>query len=126
MNTIFNRNVRHCGANCAAFELQGKIEFKDMYPVVVNPKPETEIVQTVAIAIVGENKVSEQGLPRTDAKDFAYFLQARPGCFFFIGTKHEVLLSCSKSNHLQRMPRTIVRIAMDTATRYVSLRSAVF
>ncbi|CAK4704661.1 unnamed protein product [Aphanomyces euteiches] len=74
---------------CAAFELQGQIEFKDMYPVVVNPKQETQVVQSIAAAVVGEKKVSEQGLPRSGAEDFAFFLQARPGCFFFIGTKHE-------------------------------------
>ncbi|CAK4136911.1 unnamed protein product [Aphanomyces euteiches] len=74
---------------CAAFDLQGEIKFQDTYPVVVNPKPETEIVQSVAAAVVGAHKVSEQGLPRCGAEDFAYFLQARPGCFFFIGTKHE-------------------------------------
>ncbi|KAH9095751.1 hypothetical protein LEN26_017737 [Aphanomyces euteiches] len=87
--TIKQRMTTIVQQTCAAFDLQGEIEFQDTYPVVVNPKPETEIVQSVAAAVVGAHKVSEQGLPRCGAEDFAYFLQARPGCFFFIGTKHE-------------------------------------
>ncbi|CAK4456566.1 unnamed protein product [Aphanomyces euteiches] len=62
---------------------------KDLYPVVVNPETETSIFQTIAAGVVGASKVSDEGLPICGAEDFSYFLQERPGCFFFIGTKDE-------------------------------------
>ncbi|CAK4281039.1 unnamed protein product [Aphanomyces euteiches] len=74
---------------CAAYDLKGEIEFEDLYPVVVNPETETSIFQTIAAGVVGASKVSDEGLPICGAEDFSYFLQERPGCFFFIGTKDE-------------------------------------
>ncbi|CAK4107206.1 unnamed protein product [Aphanomyces euteiches] len=60
-----------------------------VHGVVVNPETETSIFQTIAAGVVGASKVSDEGLPICGAEDFSYFLQERPGCFFFIGTKDE-------------------------------------
>jgi hippurate hydrolase len=60
---------------------------KSSYPAVVNAATQTEIVQTVAASISSIQDVSSEGLPLLAAEDFSYFLQERPGCFFFLGTK---------------------------------------
>ncbi|CAK4378256.1 unnamed protein product [Aphanomyces euteiches] len=78
--------VKH---TCEAYGLEGTIEFKDFYPVLVNPKPETAIFEKIAANIVGEDRVSPEGFPYCGSEDFSYFLQQRPGCFFFVGTKEK-------------------------------------
>ncbi|KAH9166422.1 hypothetical protein AeNC1_018334, partial [Aphanomyces euteiches] len=87
--TIKQRMTAIVESTSAAFDLYGEIEFIDMYPVVVNPKTETNIVETIAARVVGADKVSDAGLPVCGGEDFSFFLQERPGCFFFIGTKDE-------------------------------------
>eukprot|EP00047_Mylnosiga_fluctuans_P019761 m.85794 g.85794 ORF g.85794 m.85794 type:complete len:398 (+) comp8254_c0_seq1:87-1280(+) len=65
----------------------GRIElaYKYGYPPTVNAYPEcVEIVNSASARIVG---VANCGKPQKTmgAEDFSYFLQARPGCFFFVG-----------------------------------------
>ncbi|KAH9148366.1 hypothetical protein LEN26_004513, partial [Aphanomyces euteiches] len=72
---------------CAAYGLDGKLRFFDMYPVVVNPERETKIFEAIAASVVGADRVSDEGLPAMAGEDFTYFLQQRPGCFFTIGTR---------------------------------------
>ncbi|CAK4503543.1 unnamed protein product [Aphanomyces euteiches] len=74
---------------CASYGVEGVLEFHDFFPAVVNHTNATKIVQEVAANVVGVAKVSEEGLPRCGAEDFAYYLEQRPGCFFSIGTKHK-------------------------------------
>ena len=38
--------------------------------------------------MVGEENVSVAA-PKMGAEDFSYFLEHRPGCFFFVGTRNE-------------------------------------
>ncbi|KAF0722021.1 hypothetical protein Ae201684P_014548 [Aphanomyces euteiches] len=44
-------------------------------PAVVNYTSATNIVQEVVANVVGVAKVSEEGLPRCGAEDFAYYLE---------------------------------------------------
>jgi len=61
------------------------VDYKRGYPPTVNSYPEcNKVVTTAAAKIVGEARSS---LPQKTmgAEDFSYFLQQRPGCFFFVG-----------------------------------------
>lgn len=65
----------------------GSIDFNYTrgYPITVNSCQESVMAVTRAAAkVVGEAKAS---LPQKTmgAEDFSYFLQQRPGCFFFVG-----------------------------------------
>ncbi|KAF0691191.1 Aste57867_17539 [Aphanomyces stellatus] len=60
------------------------ITFVESYPTVVNAVAQTQVVEAVGATVF---RVSDEGLPMMAAEDFSYFLQARPGCFFFLGTK---------------------------------------
>lgn len=58
------------------------------YLATVNNPEMTELVREAAIRAVGEENVLE-GEPKMGAEDFSYFLEERPGCYFFVGHKNE-------------------------------------
>lgn len=69
----------------AAFDAQVDFEFKRNYPPLVNHAKETAFAAEVMRSIVGAERVDTQVEPTMGAEDFAYFLQAKPGCYVFIG-----------------------------------------
>lgn len=69
----------------AAFDAQVDFEFKRNYPPLVNHAKETAFAAEVMRSIVGAEQVDTQVEPTMGAEDFAYFLQAKPGCYVFIG-----------------------------------------
>jgi hippurate hydrolase len=71
-------------ATCAAFEARCEFEFRRNYPATVNHAAETRFVRGVLTGLVGERNVHEFR-PTMGAEDFAYFLEAKPGCYFVIG-----------------------------------------
>ena len=58
------------------------------YPPTVNDPEMTQLVREVATGIVGADRVLDSDL-KMGAEDFSYFLEERPGCFFFVGTRNE-------------------------------------
>ncbi|MDQ3045332.1 MAG: M20 family metallopeptidase [Chloroflexota bacterium] len=58
------------------------------YPPTVNDPEMTELVRAVATETVGAERVLDVDL-KMGAEDFSYFLEERPGCFFFVGTRNE-------------------------------------
>jgi hippurate hydrolase len=69
---------------CAAFGAACEFEFARNYPPTVNHANEAEFARKVIASIVGEGNVLTQE-PTMGAEDFAYFLQVKPGAYFFIG-----------------------------------------
>jgi len=69
--------------SCAAFDAQCEFEFVRNYPPTVNSAREAEFARRVMAGIVGEQHVGIQE-PTMGAEDFAYMLQALPGCYVFI------------------------------------------
>jgi amidohydrolase len=71
-----------------AFGASASIDYECGYPPTVNDPEFTALVQEVATEVVGEaNAVLSP--PRMGAEDFSYFLEQRPGSFFFVGTRNE-------------------------------------
>ena len=68
----------------AAFGAGCDFQFKRNYPPTVNHPEETAFARQVLAEIVGAEGVLVQE-PTMGAEDFAYMLQARPGCYLFIG-----------------------------------------
>jgi hippurate hydrolase len=68
----------------AAFGATVEFQFKRNYPPTVNHPAETAFVQRVLADVVGTEGVLAQE-PTMGAEDFAYMLQHKPGCYFFIG-----------------------------------------
>jgi len=68
---------------CAAFDAQCEFAFVRNYPPTINSAREAEFARHVMAGIVGEQRVGVQE-PTMGAEDFAYMLQALPGCYVFI------------------------------------------
>ncbi len=58
------------------------------YPATINDPAQTEMVREVAVSLLGEENVLDGDL-QMGAEDFSYFLERKPGCFFFTGTRDE-------------------------------------
>ena len=58
--------------------------FERNYPPTINHAKQTEILRLAASRVLGSAHVQEQE-PTMGAEDFAYMLQAKPGCYFFLG-----------------------------------------
>jgi amidohydrolase len=71
-------------ATCAAFEARCEFQFVRNYPATINHPQETEFARQALADVVGLENVHPQE-PTMGAEDFSYFLQVKPGCYFFIG-----------------------------------------
>ncbi|WP_343728155.1 M20 aminoacylase family protein [Duganella sp.] len=69
----------------AAFDAEVEFKFRRNYPPLINHPEATRFAVEVMKSVVGADKVDDQTEPSMAAEDFAYFLQARPGCYIFIG-----------------------------------------
>jgi hippurate hydrolase len=67
-----------------AFGAKVEFEFPRGYPPTINHSREAEFVRCVMCSIVGEAQVARFE-PTMGSEDFAYFLQAEPGAYFYIG-----------------------------------------
>ena len=69
----------------AAFGAEAEFRFRRNYPPLVNHPAETRFAVEVMKEVLGAERVNDQVEPTMGAEDFAYFLQAKPGCYMFIG-----------------------------------------
>jgi amidohydrolase len=63
-------------------------EYRRGYPATVNDAAAVEIVREAATGVVGADNVLAAD-PKMGAEDFSYFLENRPGAFFFVGSMNE-------------------------------------
>ena len=71
------------------FGVQIRLDARAGYPVLINDEGCVDAVNRVAAKIVGESRVSGNGLPMAGGEDFAYMAQATRGAYFFIGAGEE-------------------------------------
>ncbi|MGB3307654.1 MAG: amidohydrolase [Thermomicrobiales bacterium] len=57
-------------------------------PSIVNDEAVVALVRDAAVQVVGEENVHESKVGM-GGEDFSYFTEARPGCFFNVGTRNE-------------------------------------
>ena len=62
-----------------------EIAYVTSYPVTVNHDAETALAASVARGFAGDTQVRDDVPPTLGGEDFAFMLQARPGCFMYIG-----------------------------------------
>jgi amidohydrolase len=75
-----------CGT-AAAFGASAEVTIIPGYPVTTNHARAATYVERVARAVAGENHVRADYPPMLGSEDFSYYQQARPGCFYFLGTR---------------------------------------
>lgn len=69
----------------AAFDAQVDFRFKRNYPPLINHAKETAFAAEVMRSVVGTDNVDAQVEPTMGAEDFSFMLQAKPGCYAFLG-----------------------------------------
>ncbi|MDP1976121.1 M20 aminoacylase family protein [Undibacterium sp.] len=69
----------------AAFDAQVDFRFKRNYPPLINHAKETAFAAEVMRSVVGADNVDERVEPTMGAEDFSFMLQAKPGCYVFLG-----------------------------------------
>ncbi|MBU2959003.1 M20 aminoacylase family protein [Paracoccus sp. 1_MG-2023] len=80
------RRIRQiCEGQAAAYDLTVDLDYVEGYPATVNDPAQTDFATAVAREIAGDGAVSDQGGREMGAEDFSYMLQARPGCYLFMG-----------------------------------------
>ena len=69
----------------ATFEMTATLRYERRYPATVNSSAETQHALAAATALVGEGNVDTDPMPSMASEDFAYMLQAKPGCYIWLG-----------------------------------------
>lgn len=69
----------------SAFNAGVDFSFKRNYPPLVNHPEQTAFAIEAMKAVVGEDNVDANVEPTMGAEDFAFMLQAKPGCYVFLG-----------------------------------------
>ena len=69
----------------ATFEMSATVRYERRYPATVNSEAETAHALAAATAVVGRDKVDTDPMPSMGSEDFAFMLQAKPGCYVWIG-----------------------------------------
>ncbi|MBA5639163.1 amidohydrolase [Duganella sp. LX20W] len=82
LETRMGEIARH---TAAAFGADVDFEFKRNYPPLINHARETQFALDVMREVAGADNVNPSVEPTMGAEDFAFFLQAKPGCYVFIG-----------------------------------------
>ncbi|MFI5447979.1 M20 aminoacylase family protein [Polaromonas sp. UC242_47] len=72
-------------AQAESFEVRAQIAWRPGYAVLVNTPEETAFAREVALELVGEERVTRQGLALSASEDFAFMLERVPGSYLFIG-----------------------------------------
>jgi len=88
--TIVERVKAIVTSTAAAHQCTATIDINSTYPVLLNHPTETAHVVAVAQKeLGGPQAIHAADLPKMGAEDFAYYLEHRPGCFYFLGGAEE-------------------------------------
>jgi len=80
------RQLRELGENlCRGMGAGFEMRYDRCYPATVNTSEETEHAVAAAAKLVGDSKVNANSPPLMGSEDFAFMLQAKPGCYILIG-----------------------------------------
>jgi hippurate hydrolase len=69
----------------AAFGAMAEVKYQRLYPATINHRPQYEFAASIAEELVGREQVVRNMPPSMGAEDFAFMLQAKPGCYARLG-----------------------------------------
>lgn len=72
-------------AQAEGFGARAEIDYNRRYPVLVNHAEQTELARSVVREWLGEAALIPDMKPLTGSEDFAFLLEACPGCYLIIG-----------------------------------------
>jgi len=80
------RGIRRiCAGIDAAYGTSSTVRYERRYPPTINAPRETAVAAAAIAKVVGEENVRTDLQPTMGAEDFAFMLQAKPGCYVWIG-----------------------------------------
>jgi len=83
---LIEKRMRGIVAGAAAmFDMAATVRYERRYPATVNAPAETQHAIAAAAAIVGPANVETDPQPNMGSEDFAFMLQAKPGCYVWLG-----------------------------------------
>lgn len=85
LDVIEARMQTIASATAAAFDADIEFSFKRNYPPLINHPEQTRFAVEVMSQLVGAENVNAEVEATMGAEDFAFMLQAKPGCYVFIG-----------------------------------------
>ncbi|QJE00268.1 amidohydrolase [Massilia forsythiae] len=85
LDLIERRMSEIAGGVAGGFGAAVDFKFKRNYPPLVNDKDKTAFAIEAMRAVVGADSVDINVEPTMGAEDFAFMLQAKPGCYVFLG-----------------------------------------
>ena len=83
--TIESRMRQLAEGLCAAHGCRLEWWYEKRFPPTVNSAAETDTAARAAQAVLGVEQVNTEVEPVTGSEDFGYMLEAKPGCYAFIG-----------------------------------------
>jgi hippurate hydrolase len=97
---LVERRIREIVAGQAAsFGVTAEIDYQLLAPVLVNSEAETERMRGVVQTVLGSRNVLDKMPVRLmGSEDFAWMLNARPGCYFILGNGSGEFTGCSVHN----------------------------
>jgi len=85
LDLIETRMAKIIQSTAQAYDCEAHFDFRRNYPPTVNSEAEAAFAADVMRSVVGDDKVDANVEPTMGAEDFAFMLQAKPGCYGFIG-----------------------------------------
>jgi amidohydrolase len=85
LDLIESKMAKIAEATASAFDCTATVAFNRNYPPTINSAAETRFAVSVMRDIVGAENVEDHAEPTMGAEDFAFMLQAKPGCYAFLG-----------------------------------------
>ena len=76
---------RVVASTAAAFGAKATVDFRVIFPPLINPPKHTREIADAAADIVGEDKVDRNRGPQPASEDFAFMLEKVPGAFINVG-----------------------------------------
>jgi hippurate hydrolase len=84
-DSVHERIAMIAQGQAAAFGMRVEVLTERGYPVLMNDPVQTTRVAQTATAVLGADRVHSDAQPLPASEDFAYMLQAVPGCYLMIG-----------------------------------------
>src|SRR4029079_14661278 len=78
-----------CDGVAGTFSCTVKFWYDRRYPSTVNTPAEATLARSVLEDLVGADNVRTNETPSMASEDFAFMLQAKPGCYIWIGNGTE-------------------------------------
>ena len=74
---------------CAAHGASAGLRYERRYPALINTAEESDFAASIAAEVVGQDNVNADSVALMGSEDFAYMLQAKPGCYIWLGNGME-------------------------------------